>query len=94
MGFKVLIGFQGSEFENSYGGWSGHSPEYNRIGVVKLGAENLRDARECFEKAGFDVSSNSGQLIIKKDRNTGLSFLIEQGSAQNYFSALQKVINV
>lgn len=72
------------EFVQAYGGWPGPSPEYNRLGVVKLGAENLNIARADLSKAGFLVTEHSEQLIVKKDSNTGLAFLIGKGSAETF----------
>lgn len=80
------------EFAQVYEGWPGPSPEYNRLGVIKLGAESLDIAKAYLSQAGFLVTEHPEQLIVKKDSNTGLAFLIEKGSAESFFKTQSPVL--
>ncbi len=80
-----------NKYENFFGKWSPVSKEYNRIGVIKLGSENLEQTEIMLSEAGFDVYKHDGRLHVKRDENTGVSLIIEKGIGKEFYRNLMLI---
>ena len=86
IGPQEFIWFSEAEYEATFGvKWRAHESGKGRLAAVKLLTRSVPEASHFLENAGFTLRDADGsRVIVSPDENTGLAFILEQGSAGDY----------